>query len=560
MKKIAVLGLIFIVAGLPIMMAFFTANVQAPLTWNIQTVDSIGYVGSSTSLALDLSDYPHISYRDGGNGDLKYATWTGSAWSIQTVDSAGDVGMYTSIALDSLNNPHISYYDDTNNNLKYAKWTGATWSIQTVDSIGYSSSPTSLALDSSDYPHISYYSLWVQNLKYATWTGSAWSIQTVDPDSGINGYATSLALDSFDSPHMAYYRDIDFDLNYEVRWAKWTGSKWYVYTVDSGGAVGGYISIALDSNLPHISYYDVANGDLKYWTILGGIQTVDSMGDVGRFNSLALDSLNNPHISYFDETNDNLKYAKWVGSVWSIETVDSTGDVGRHTSIALDSSNSPHISYYDNTNSDLKYAKYATSNDFSVSVSPSSQTVTAGGSTSHTVTVTLLNGTPESVSLDLNLPASVGVYTFTPQSGTPTFSSTLIITTLNTAPSGTYNLEITAAGMGLTKTAILTLAVTPLKLTLSLNPRNVSRGSPLTISGQLIPGQSTSIRLYYRVPHATGLWRLATTLSTNSTGFYNITVTVPIGLTPGDYDLVAVWFDTSTGTYAASPILLLTIT
>lgn len=46
-----------------------------------------------------------------------------SEWSIQTVDSEGNVGYYTSIALDSSDRPHISYYDETNDDLKYARWT-----------------------------------------------------------------------------------------------------------------------------------------------------------------------------------------------------------------------------------------------------------------------------------------------------------------------------------------------------------------------------------------------------------------------------------------------------
>ncbi len=43
------------------------------LTWNIETVDSTGHVGSFSSLALDSSGNPHISYYSYTNADLKYA-------------------------------------------------------------------------------------------------------------------------------------------------------------------------------------------------------------------------------------------------------------------------------------------------------------------------------------------------------------------------------------------------------------------------------------------------------------------------------------------------------
>lgn len=100
-------------------------------------------------------------------------------------------------------------------------------------------------------------------------------------------------------------------------------------------------------------------------------------------------------------------------------------------------------------------------------------------------------------------------------------------------------------------------------LTLNLSPSTVARGSPLTISGQLTPapGAPATIYLYYRYPHNTGTWRLATTLKTNAAGAYIAVATVPLNLPPGQYDLVAVWFNpTPPPKYALSTINLLTIT
>jgi hypothetical protein len=172
-------------------------------------------VGEFTSLALDAAGHPHISYYDKGNGDgdLKYAHWTGSAWDIQTVDRVGNVGWYTSLALDGDGHPHISYYDHANGDLKYAHGTGSTWDLQTVDHQDNRGLYSSLALDAADHPHISYFDSTNLDLKYAHWTGSTWDIETVDSEGWVGSFA-SLAMDTTDHPHISYYDYSNYDLKY----------------------------------------------------------------------------------------------------------------------------------------------------------------------------------------------------------------------------------------------------------------------------------------------------------------------------------------------------------
>ena len=328
-----------------------------PTFWQIQIVDNTSDVGSHNSLALDILGHPHISYCDSTNSYLKYARWNGASWQIEIVDSApyvdGYVEWFSSLALDTSEHPHISYscpYDGYH--LKYARWDGIAWQIQTVDSgsVGWDNS---LALDGNGYPHISYRGNYPNNeLRYAYQDASGWHIQAVDSDS----YYTSLALDTSDYPHISYKDGPRGDLKY----AHWDGTAWQIQTVDSAGNVGYQASLALDaSDHPHISYYDSTNYDLKYahWDgTTWQIQTVDSAGDVGNCTSLALNASDYPHISYHDDSYDDLKYAHWDGTTWQIQTVDSVRDVGRNNSLALDALGHPHISYWDRTNHDLKYA------------------------------------------------------------------------------------------------------------------------------------------------------------------------------------------------------------
>lgn len=140
--------------------------------WDIEIVDAGDYNWFS-SLALDSADNPHISYfsqrEDWWSTELRYAYHNGVEWLIQTIDqTSGGYGTYTSIALDSSGHPHISY--DMGGALRYAYFDGSSWHIETVDSEGWAGYYNSIALDASGSPHISYlthYDADNVSLKYA---------------------------------------------------------------------------------------------------------------------------------------------------------------------------------------------------------------------------------------------------------------------------------------------------------------------------------------------------------------------------------------------------------
>jgi subtilisin-like proprotein convertase family protein len=97
--------------------------------------------------------------------------------------------------------------------------------------------------------------------------------------------------------------------------------------------------------------------------------------------------------------------------------------------------------------------------DFTLSATPASQTVTAGGSTSYTVSNTALNGFTGSVTLSAS-PAISGVsYSFSPNPQAAGGSSTLSVTTTTAATTGTHTVTITGTSGALVHTANVTLVI-----------------------------------------------------------------------------------------------------
>jgi len=143
-----------------------------------------------------------------------------------------------------------------------------------------------------------------------------------------------------------------------------------ITSIDNAGDVGQYNSITIGTDgYPVISYYDATLGNLKVakcgnatCSVRNTITTIDSGGDVGQYTSIAIGADGFPVISFYDVTNANLKVAKCGNAACSsgnsIAIVDSTGDVGKYNSIAIGTDGFPVIAYKDATNNiTLKAAK-----------------------------------------------------------------------------------------------------------------------------------------------------------------------------------------------------------
>ena len=112
--------------------------------------------------------------------------------------------------------------------------------------------------------------------------------------------------------------------------------------------------------------------------------------------------------------------------------------------------------------------------DFSVSITPTSQAVTIGDKTSYSVNVNLVSGTAASVSLTASgLPGDM-TFSFSPQTGIPTFTSTLTIDASAATSEGGSTVTVTASSGKISRTATATLVVKKEDFTLSASPNTTS--------------------------------------------------------------------------------------
>jgi len=189
-----------------------------------------------------------------------------------------------------------------------------------------------------------------------------------------------------------------------------------------------------------------------------------------------------------------------------------------------------------------------TTPDFTISASPSSQTVVAGNPTSYTVTVSPLNGFTGNVALSNgSLPTGVGL-TFNPTTITGgSGTSTVNVTTSTSTPAGTYTITLTGTSGSLMHSTSVQLVVTTNggkpDFTIAASPSTESVGRPGTatytvtiaalngfngvVTLNKVTGLPTKVSQSYSPPTITGSGMSTLTLTTQSgtgTGTFKLTI------------------------------------
>lgn len=227
--------------------------------WTCTAVDTPSTVTGTTSIALDQSGNPWVSYYDASGSDLKVAKYSGS-WALSTVDSAVNGGNYNSLAFDQSGAAWISYYDAGNGDLKVAKWV-SSWTLTTVDSANTVGQYTSIAIAPDGYPRIAYYDATGGNLdlRMATYNGAAWGSAAIDTTGDV-GMDASIAFAPDGNPWVVSYVNSSADL----RLSRYNGSTWTNTSIDTTGNVGVQPDIAFSSDgTAWISSYSTTDAGLK---------------------------------------------------------------------------------------------------------------------------------------------------------------------------------------------------------------------------------------------------------------------------------------------------------
>jgi len=198
-------------------------------------------------------------------------------------------------------------------------------------------------------------------------------------------------------------------------------------------------------------------------------------------------------------------------STMSVTTSSST-PAGTYTLTVTGTSTSPSLTH---STTVTLVVNTASTGNFSLSASLSSQTVTAGNSASYTAAITPSGGFTASVTLSVSgLPSGATArFSVNPVAGSG--NSTLTVNTSSSTPTGSYTLTITGTSTSpsLTHSTTVTLVVNSFSVSASPSSETVTRGSNAAYTVTVTPINGFTGTVSFRISG----------LPTNSTATFNPT-------------------------------------
>lgn len=283
--------------------------------WSSEFVSQVGYWGGWSSLALGVSSQPSVAFIDASNlpaNILKYG-YKAATWVFETVDDVGWLADSVSLAFDSAGRPCIAYCRTTESYICFAQRTGPnTWTKQTIARVGGMTAP-SLVLGASSV-YVACVDSGSGTLKvFSRATGGGWQTEVVDGSSAAPAvWYTSLAAQPDCQPAVAYF--INSGGSIQLRLARKSGGSWTHETVATmSTGTGCYCSMVVTpKGSPLIGYYDTATDTFKHAWKSGGAwrtEAVDPTPGAGVRPSLRLDSLGKVDCAYFSSLTGDVRFA-----------------------------------------------------------------------------------------------------------------------------------------------------------------------------------------------------------------------------------------------------------
>ena len=268
--------------------------------------------------------------------------------------------------------------------------------------------------------------------------------------------------------------------------------------------------------VPSVQWYQLGNLDAR--PILAQQNILSTSGEARYFPSLAVDRSGNLGLAYAYSSPSayaglratGVDASGTVGGEAVIQEGVSTIDGSRYgdfAGTAVDPGDGRTFWHFEEYADGSQWGTWvgafqvASAPDFTISASPTSQTVAPGGQSSYTVALSALNGYSSPVTLSVSgLPGSGASSNFPISGVSSTSSTTLTIATTTEVTPGNYTLTVTGTGAdGTSHSATATLTVAAPDFTIAASPslQTVSRGhsTKYTVTLTAIAGYSSPVSI-----------------------------------------------------------------